>query len=206
MRERPLARQAVFNSFALPDEKSFGVYKALNDVYPSFAEKLFENNDLMRKIVMSGYNPMDILDYPICGRCETLAAYNGYSVKNGKRYSKCTCMRQGCGHTTINPVTLRVWMKDELKKKVPPEYIDTIEYAVDGIAAKMIQMHMQYLRKLQEDYSNVVRKKIVSEEKLKDVVVGSMEEKPKIEHLGLTDDPKLPKDRIEIQEDIQNEG
>ena len=29
MKERPLARQAVFNSFALPDEKSFGVYKGI---------------------------------------------------------------------------------------------------------------------------------------------------------------------------------
>lgn len=206
MRERPLARQAIFSSFAMPDEKSFGVYKALNDVYPAFAEKLFENNDLMRKIVMSGYNPMDILDYPVCGKCETLAAYNGYVVIKGKRYSKCTCLRQGCGHTTNNPVTLRAWMKDELKKKAPPEYIDTIEFAIDGIAAKMIQMHMQYLKKLQADYSNTIRSKIATEDKLKDVVLKSVDDTPKIEHLGATDDPKLPKDRIEIQEDVQNEG
>lgn len=206
MRERPLARQAVFNSFTLPDEKSFGVYKALNDVYPALAKKLFENNELMRRLVMYGYNPMDILDYPVCGKCETLAVYNGYTVKNGRRYPKCTCVREDCGHTTVNPVTLRMWIKDELKKKAPPEYMDTIEMAIDGIAAKMIQMHMRYMNKLQVQYNQSVREKIATEDKLKDVVHSTVDDEPVVEHLGKTDDPKLPEDRVEIQEVEEDEG
>lgn len=132
------SRQAIFKSFANPDPASVGVYKMINDVYPAFAEKLFENNSFMQKIVMTGLNPMHILDYPICGKCETLAMPDKPIFKNNRWNNACGCFAKGCGAKTINPITLREWLIYELKKKAPKSYIENIEFVVDSIAKAMI--------------------------------------------------------------------
>lgn len=135
------ANMVMANANLLPDEHSHGVYKMLMDVYPNFAKKLFENNTFMKKIVMSGMNPMQILDYPICGKCETLALYDGYAKRNGKYVNRCTCVAEGCGASTADPITLRTWIAMELKHKAPAEYIEMIEYAVDDIVHTMIEKY-----------------------------------------------------------------
>jgi len=137
---------AISGALLNPDDRSFGVYKMLNDVYPAFAKKLFQNNDFMQRLVMSGHNPIDILDYPICGKCETLALMDGFSLKDGKYYPKSTCVAEKCGHSTVNPVTLRDWIKDELRKKAPKEFFDIIEIVVDVVANSMIRKYTNELR------------------------------------------------------------
>lgn len=144
-KDRNEAQRATIAGFKLPDEHSYGVYKMLQDVYPAFAAKLFQGNDIMQRLVMSGYNCMDILDYPICGKCETLAAFDGYGLKDGRRVLRCTCMREKCGHSTLNPITLRDWVKYELKKKVDDEYFEAIEVAIDQIAYVMVEKHKNEL-------------------------------------------------------------
>ena len=139
-KERSNAHNAMFGMFKMQDARSFAVLKFIEDVYPSFAEKLFKNNQFMEKLVTSQYNPIDILDYPICGRCETLAAWHGTGVSYGKRYKACSCFAKGCGHKTVNPVTLRVWMKDELKKKAPPLLIEHAEQMVDETILGMLKL------------------------------------------------------------------
>ena len=136
---------AISGALLNPDDRSFGVFKMLNDVYPAFAKKLFQNNDFMQRLVMSGHNPIVILDYPICGKCETLALMDGFSVKDGKYYPKCSCVADKCGHSTINPVTLRDWIKDELRKKAPAEFFDIMEYVVDVVASSMLRKYTNEL-------------------------------------------------------------
>lgn len=138
--------QAMAMGLNAPDERSMGVYKMLMDVYPAFSKKLFERNELMNHLVMTGNNPMDILEYPICGSCETLALWNGVIKQGDRYYNKCTCIASGCGHTTIRPITLREWIHMELKKKAPKEFIEAIEFCVDGIASQMVQKHKMELR------------------------------------------------------------
>lgn len=130
--------KAMQNMFAQPDPASAGVYNSLMSIYPAFAKKIFERGDFMSKLVRSGMNPMFILDYPICGRCEALAPQSGPN--------RCTCMRESCGHTTVNPVTFRVWLKDELKRKAPPQVVDAIDLAVDSVALTMMRMAERELK------------------------------------------------------------
>lgn len=135
------AHRFMAGANALPDSHSFGVYKMLLDVYPAFAKKLFENNVLMEKLLMSGYNPMSILDYPVCGSCETLALWMDSVSKDGKVYNRCGCVAKGCGKVTTSPITFREWVTYELKKKVPADFIDGLEFAVDNITESMIRKY-----------------------------------------------------------------
>ena len=134
------AHKAMFNTFLQPDPHSMGLLKLLKEIYPAFAKRIFQKNKFMEKIVLSNLNPMDIMEYPICGRCETLAAWSGVAERNGKYYQKCTCFADGCGHTTVNPITLRQWMMEELKHKAPPDIAEIAEIAVDIVSQKMMQM------------------------------------------------------------------
>lgn len=163
-------QQAIFLQNTAPDEHSFGVYKMLEDVYPAFAKKLFDGNKLMRQLIMSGHNPMDILDYPICGKCETIAAYNGYGVKYGKRVDRCTCVRDKCGASTLAPITLRQWVREEMKKRVTEDFYQAIDYAVDAIAAQMALKQIK-------DANRLLMKET-------DAMENELFGKPKIRHLG----------------------
>lgn len=138
-------QEAILRSFLLPDPKSMGAFNALMNVYPALAKKLFDNNPYMQKIVMTGLNNMNILDYPVCGRCERLAVWNKFKVVNGELQWRCTCFTEGCNHTTTNPVILRDWLADELKKRAPEGYVDIIDEAIDGIASMMVNKAMQDL-------------------------------------------------------------
>ena len=143
-------RNAIIRSFSNPNPDSIGIFKMVNDTYPAFAKKIFENNEFMQNIVLSGYSPMHILDYPICGRCETLAAYSGYAKKNGRAVSVCSCFAKGCGANTTDPITFRQWLIMELKKKAPPSFAENIEFSVDTAAQAMVQ---KYSREAREEYA-----------------------------------------------------
>ena len=190
MSEKSLAHQALTSTFAMPDERSFGVFKMLNDVYPAFAKKILDGNVLMTSLVMSGYNPMDILDYPICGKCETLAPYNGYGIKDGKVVQRCTCVADKCGASTLNPVTLRQWIKYEMKKKVSEDFYEAIELAIDEIAYTMLMKQMMEVN----HYMKLHNKK--------EQTVNNVE--PEITHYGGLK-PELPLDAIEIKEELEGE-
>lgn len=132
-------RRLLTKTFMNPDPASLGVYKALDEVYPAFAKKIFENNELMKRLVLSGTNPIHILSYPVCGKCETLALPTTSIEKGGKKIRRCGCVAKGCGHITVNPITFRDWLRDELKRKMPESVITGIEYAVDSIAMSMLK-------------------------------------------------------------------
>lgn len=139
MAELTNAHRAMYNSFTNRDPHTEGVYKLFMDIYPAFAKKIFEGGHFVAKLVRTGMNPIDILDYHICGRCEALAPLDGYAWRNNRWVNRCTCMREGCGHTTVDPVTLREWMADELKHKAPPNIAEMADTAVDVIAASMMR-------------------------------------------------------------------
>lgn len=143
-----LAHEAMANVFAQADPHSMGVLKSLMDIYPAFAEKLFHNNKMMQTLVLSNMNPMDILDYPICGRCETLAAGYGTTMKDGQRVKQCKCLVESCGAVTPNPITLREWIFYETKRKVSPEYHAALPYIVDRLA-------MIYMQKAEKEYEQI---------------------------------------------------
>jgi hypothetical protein len=130
----------MMNIFAQPDPHANGVMGMLENLYPAFAKKIFQGNEIMRRIVLSGFSPLDILEYPICGRCETPAAWNGMAMKDGALVQKCTCLREKCGAHTLAPIVFKDWMADELRRKAPPEIAEVAENVVSALAASMMQM------------------------------------------------------------------
>jgi hypothetical protein len=142
-------RRLLQKTFMNPDPASLGVYKALDEVYPAFAKKIFENNELMKRLVLSGTNPINILTYPVCGKCETLALPTTSIERGGKKIPRCGCVAKGCGHITVNPVTFRDWLRYELKRKMPESVIVGIETAVDNIAMSMLIKCAGEMRRLE---------------------------------------------------------
>lgn len=145
------AHIALFNTFGKEDPHSVGLAKLLNELYPKFAKQLFHRNPFMERLVKSNFNPMEMLDYPICGKCETLAAPTDPIIKNGRVIQRCGCMAEGCGAITNSPVTLRTWMIDELKHKAPADIAEIAEIAVDYTALSM-------MRKAMGEYERVLGK------------------------------------------------
>jgi len=178
--------RAMANSLNAPDPHSIGVYKMLMDIYPAFSKKLFERNELIAHLVMTGNNPMDILEYPICGKCETLALWHGMAQKDGKYYNKCTCIANGCGASTINPITLRDWIALELHKKAPPEFIEAIEFCTDRIAQQMFEKHKNELRELMRKKNGIEREK--------SIIMPDGSEKVVVQHNSKIEDIDLSKE------------
>ena len=182
------AHDMMLQSFANPDPHSVGLYNLLKEIYPNFAKQLFHRNPFMQKVVLSGFNPMEMLEYPICGRCETLAAWDLPVVRNGKRIPACSCLAEGCGHKTLNPITLRAWMLEELKHKAPPDIADIAEVAVDLIAMKMSQMAMR-------DYQSAVLG-IKAKQNDQSGIVGA-------DGTALKSDNQNPEKQIIIEEEVR---
>ena len=145
-----MAYEAMRKVFENPDPRSYGVYRMIQEIYPALAKKMFENSELMRKLVMTQYNPMDILDYPVCGKCESIAAWNGLARKNGKLVRKCTCVADGCHASTADPPTFRTWLVYEMKKKAPADFAEVAEYIVDGMALRLV-------KKAKDDYVELLK-------------------------------------------------
>jgi DNA-binding ferritin-like protein len=185
-------------SLAMTDPHSMGVHKALQEVYPALADKLFEGNELMQKMVMSGFNMMDIMDYPICGKCESLALYNGYVNVGKKAYPRCTCIRKGCGASTTRPATLRMWLQYELKKKMPQEAIEDLETKVDLIAERMLRMHKQSLQKAYAMHNAIANQKM----KVSKLDKGQQSDTPVVRHDKTS---KLPENTVWIPDNIKGE-
>lgn len=177
--EKSPVYKAMFNMFAQNDPHSFAVLKMLQDLYPAFGKKIFEGNPFMMKLVLSGMNPMDMLEYPVCGKCETLAAWtDSKRTKHGiVRY--CGCMADKCGAITKNPITLKTWLKEELKKKAPPDIAEQAEIAVDRVAETMCRMAEKELVNAMNIANHFRNPKMGIEDR--PIVLESGPEKPDIE-------------------------
>ncbi len=189
---RNTMRQGLFNSFAMTDARSFGVFKAIQEAYPNFAKKMFEGNVLMERLVMSGFGPLDIFEYPICGKCESLALPSGHK--------QCNCVKTGCGHTTKNPVSFRQWMRYELKNKLPQEQIDNLDFTIDRIAESMMAKYMQ---ELTQEYEQQRTEAAIKMGAKKLTGYGKEEiELPTVVHHRV-EPTDLPENRIEIDIDLE---
>jgi len=143
-------RAAMYRSLLNDDPRSRGVYNALMEVYPAFAKKIFQDNKLMEILVMRGGNPMLILNYPVCGKCETLALPHTPIKQNGKSIPRCGCVSDKCGAITKNPITFREWLVMELKNKVPKDSISVVMNSVDMIALSMMRKSALEMKRLEE--------------------------------------------------------
>ena len=137
---------ALNKVLTMPNSHAMGVMKLLKEYYPSFAKKVFEGNPLMEKIVMANFGSMDILNHPICNRCEALSAYFRYAKnpdgtfifkEDGRKVGVCRCLK--CGSETVNPLTFYDWCLLELKRKAPAHIDTDLIFAVDVVAERLLE-------------------------------------------------------------------
>lgn len=189
---------AMQKTMHMPDERSLGVYKLINEIYPAFAEKIFQGNKLMKSLIMSNMNPMDIMEYPICGKCESFAAYTDPQKKDGRYVKTCACVRKGCGAITTAPVEFREWLMYELKHKADPKMLQRFDIVVDRIAMNMaivaqneLMAEIQKVKEQRRQQMGATNDSLEVKTKITD---------PTIEHHGLVK-PDIPDDLEEIKEE-----
>lgn len=130
--------QAMTNLLMQPNSRTIGVIKLIDKYYPALAKKVTEGNPIMERFVTSGFNTMDILMFPVCGHCESLAAFSGGAeLKRGRYVPVCTCYK--CGKSTVDPVLMKQWCMEEIKKKAPETIGEDLMAVVDLIADKMVE-------------------------------------------------------------------
>lgn len=137
---------AMTNLLLQPNSRSIGVVRLMDKYYPALAKKVLEGNPTMEKFVMSGFNTMDILMFPMCGHCETLAAFSNEIAMVKKKYVPVArCFK--CGKTTVNPTLMKQWCMSEIKKKAPETIADDLMAVVDIIADRMVEKARADLRR-----------------------------------------------------------
>lgn len=154
---------AYRNILTQPNSHNVGVMKLISEYYPALAKKVFERNPLMEHLALANFSSMDILVYPICNRCEALAAYYDYAKNadgtpmltiEGKPVGICRCLK--CGHDTVNPITFFEYCLMELKKRAPVDIDTSLIFAVDIVAERLITDAKRiYTLQAQKENTNV---------------------------------------------------
>jgi hypothetical protein len=104
-------------------------------VHPKYAEHMYTQNRIVEAFAMSNLGGTEILDQPICGKCEKpgMNTINPNFVSSGdieKDVEVRNCYCESCGSTTYNTLTLRNYMLNELNVKISE--IQNIENKIEG--------------------------------------------------------------------------
>lgn len=89
--------------------------KTIGSVEPKFAKHMFLRNQLIEGFAKTLGGNINILDQPMCNRCEKPAAWN----EGGKAY----CF--SCHSTTEKPITVKKYLI-EYTKNIPEEMIELL--------------------------------------------------------------------------------
>jgi len=139
------AHLAMSGNVMAPDARNVAILKGISEAYKELEQKMFEHNPVMRLLISSQVDVTNVFEYPVCGKCETVALWNDRKFnKETLEYDRtCGCMR--CGAFTTRPPTVRMWLKDELKRRVGPDYLDMIDIGIDRIALSMMKTYINNL-------------------------------------------------------------
>lgn len=94
----------------LQDNRQF--IAALGHVKPALAKHALIKNDIVRKFAMEHYGSIDILDQPMCTKCEKPCTWH----KGGTAY------HHECGTYIKKPITMLDYLTNEIK--LTPKQLD----------------------------------------------------------------------------------
>lgn len=107
----------------------------LKGVNPEYAEHMFHRNRIVEAFAMSVYGGVDVLDSPVCGKCEKPGwnTVNPNFISTGdedkdREIRNCYC--EACGTTTYNTLTVKQYLIEELK--LQEENIEKFENELHG--------------------------------------------------------------------------
>lgn len=100
--------------------ESYKTMDFLKGVHPKFAEHMYEMNRVVEAFAMSELGGVDILEQPLCGKCEKpgMNTFNPNFISTGdidKDIEFVNCFCENCGTTTYNTLTVRKYLIKELK-------------------------------------------------------------------------------------------
>jgi len=145
--EKDVVYRMMNHKARMADPRSMGLKRMLENLYPALANKVFKAKTIFAQVLLTGSNPMDMMDMPVCGKCESLAGWKDGIIHSGAFHPQCKCEAAGCGAYTTDPVTFRVWLREQLKQKklaVDPQDLDRV---VDFTAARMLAMATGHIQK-----------------------------------------------------------
>lgn len=131
--------------------------KWLKGVHPSFSKHIWERNGLVQAIAMERFGGIDILELPVCEKCERPGAWHDND----------SCWCNGCGHQTKkeNTKTLyRYIAEDSMPGGVDKE-------ALDLLNNMLIPTFSGALREMFENISNLEERPYVQEADESEMVV-----------------------------------
>ena len=156
MMDEPKRYDAFRNILGQRNPHTEGVMSILREYYPAFAKKVLDRNPLVAMFVKYNFCTMDILLYPVCGHCETLAAYYPANPPvyddDGKAIPACRCLK--CGAVTLNPITFEDWCLMELKRKAPETIGFDLLVARDALADRLLKDAQKLYAKAKKESNN----------------------------------------------------
>lgn len=115
--------------------------KQLKNINPKYAQHMYYRNRIVEAFAVSEYGGVDVLEQPICGKCEQpgwnhsvpgqpifITRKDEYGDDYDVFIHNCYCPK--CGQITKNTLTLREYLMQELK--VPDEDLKLIEKSIYG--------------------------------------------------------------------------
>lgn len=128
-----------------PDKRNVKILGAISEAYKALEQKMFEHNPVMRALIQSQIDVTSVFEFPVCGKCETVALWNDskFNKETFQIDRTCGCMR--CGTITTRPATVRQWLADELRRRVDPEFLDMIDIGLNRIALSMMKTYLENL-------------------------------------------------------------
>lgn len=175
--------QAMFEMYQSPNPESVGVAHMIETIYPALARKIFASGDkLVKHFAMTKYNPLKLMNMPLCGKCEALAYRDEDVLKDGVKVETCRCMQ--CGTLTLRPVKFRDWLKDELRGKMPKGSEKQLDgNFVDAQAMVQVSRAMREYMRLNALVSPEKNERMGLVEETTGVVSQSAFPNPKVVHL-----------------------
>lgn len=102
-------KRAAHNKSLLEiDPNNHRIMTQIKGVSPKYAEHMMRRNGIIEMFAKYKYGSIDILDLPVCGKCEKPGAWHD------KPPHSCYCFP--CGHVTAKTMPLRDYMAQELNE------------------------------------------------------------------------------------------
>lgn len=91
----------------------------LKDINPKYAEHMYYKNRIVEAFARSYFGGMDILEQPICNKCEKPGFWHG------DKHISNACYCPACGTVTPNATEMRDYLIEQLK--IPDEALAQLE-------------------------------------------------------------------------------
>lgn len=99
------------------NKSTLAAMKNIKSADPKYAKHMLQKNDILEDFAFSIFGGVDILEQPVCRKCERPALWDHGDVGH--------CM--ACGTITKNPWTVRQYLLDQIdRRKLTQEQLEVL--------------------------------------------------------------------------------